>query len=214
MAADTTETASGDRARAPAIQLEIVTPKGRALLANADEVTAPSVQGEFGVLPGHLPLLAALRTGLVTYRQGGETKRCAVGAGFAEAGPDKVVILTDEYAARDDVDPVVVRKDLAEVQEQLQKLEGVPVVAREAKGGEAAERDARARREVLIARENWLAAQLELYGDPPAATQRPYEEFGPPAPPAEDELPGGQEPQASTGSSDRAGGSDGSRRDK
>jgi F0F1-type ATP synthase epsilon subunit len=73
------------------ILLEIVTPKGRALSVSADEVTAPSVDGEFGVLPGHLPLLAALRTGLVTYRVGGETKKCAVGPGFAEAGPDKVV---------------------------------------------------------------------------------------------------------------------------
>ena len=48
------------------IELEIVTPKGRALTAMVDEVTAPSVQGEFGVMPGHLPLLAALRTGIVS----------------------------------------------------------------------------------------------------------------------------------------------------
>ena len=84
---------------------------------------------------------------------------------------------------------MVVRKDLAEVQQELQKLEAVPVVAADAKGGEPGEKDARAHREVLIARENWLAAQLELYGDPPMATQRTYEEYGPPAPPAEDELP-------------------------
>src|SRR5579872_4133649 len=101
------------------IALEIVTPKGRALAASVDEVTAPSVQGEFGVLPGHLPLLAALRTGIVTYREGNETKRVAVGPGFAEAGPDRLVILTDEYTDRDKIDPVVVRKDLAEVQAQL-----------------------------------------------------------------------------------------------
>jgi F-type H+-transporting ATPase subunit epsilon len=171
------------------IALEIVTPKGRALMAAVDEVTAPSVAGEFGVLPGHLPLLAALRTGLVTYRVGGETKRCAVGPGFAEAGPDKLVILTDEYTERDRVDPVVVRKDLAEVQAELQKMEGVPVVAPGTQGAEGEAVTARARREVLILRENWLAAQLELYGDPPMATQRPYEEYGPPAPPAEDEVP-------------------------
>ncbi|HEY5319225.1 MAG TPA: hypothetical protein VIJ20_14650 [Solirubrobacteraceae bacterium] len=48
------------------IALEIVTPNGRALSASVDEVTAPSVKGEFGVLPGPLQLLAALRTGLVT----------------------------------------------------------------------------------------------------------------------------------------------------
>jgi F-type H+-transporting ATPase subunit epsilon len=171
------------------IALEIVTPKGRALMASVDEVTAPSVQGEFGVLPGHLPLLAALRTGIITYREGSDTKRCAVGGGFAEAGPDKLVILTDEYIDRDHVDPVVVRKDLAEVEQQLQKLEGVPFVAAGAKGADAEDAAARAQREVLIARENWLAAQLELYGDPPMATQRPYEEFGPPSPPAEDEVP-------------------------
>jgi F-type H+-transporting ATPase subunit epsilon len=171
------------------IQLEIVTPKGRALSASVDEVTAPSVNGEFGVLPGHLPLLAALRTGLVTYRQGNETTRVAVGAGFAEAGPDKLVILTDEYAERSHIDPVIVRKDLAEVEQQLAKFEGVAIVAPEAKGGDPSEIDARVQRNVLIARENWLAAELELYGDPPPATQRPFEEFGPPAPPADDEVP-------------------------
>src|SRR5579862_5199354 len=125
------------------IQLEIVTPRGRALTASVDEVTAPSVEGEFGVLPGHLPLLAALRTGIVTYRQGSETTRCAVGPGFAEAGPDKLIILTDEYAERSQIDPVVVRKDLAEVEHELAKREGVPVVASEAKGGEAPEIEAR-----------------------------------------------------------------------
>ena len=171
------------------IALEIVTPKGRALTASVDEVTAPSVNGEFGVLPGHLPLLAALRTGIVTYRQGGETKRCAVGAGFAEAGPDRLVILTDEFTEREQIDPVLVRKALAEAQQDLQKLEGIAFTAAGAQGTDAAAADARAQRDVLIARENWLAAQLELYGDPPAATQRPYEEFGPVPPPPEDEVP-------------------------
>jgi F-type H+-transporting ATPase subunit epsilon len=171
------------------IQLEIVTPRGRALTASVDEVTAPSVSGEFGVLPGHLPLLAALRTGIVSYRQGTATTRVAVGAGFAEAGPDKLVILTDEYADRSQLDPVLIRKDLADIEQQLAKLESVPIVASEARGGDAAEIEARTQREVLIARENWLAAELELYGDPPPATQRPYEEFGPPAPPPDDEIP-------------------------
>jgi F-type H+-transporting ATPase subunit epsilon len=175
---------AGDR-----IQLEIVTPRGRALLANVDEVTAPSVNGEFGVLPGHLPLLAALRTGIVTYREGVETKRCAVGPGFAEAGPNKLVILTNEYAERSQIDPVVVRKDLAQIEQQLAKLEGKAIVAPDTKDPDATAVEARVEREELVARENWLAAQLELYGDPPAATQRPYEEFGPPPPPADEDVP-------------------------
>lgn len=171
------------------IQLEIVTPRGRALTASVDEVTAPSVGGEFGVLPGHLPLLAAVRTGIVSYRTGADSKRCAIGNGFAEAKPDRLVILTEDYIEREAIDPVVVRRDLAEVQAQLQKLEAVPVVAADTKGAEAAFADARVARETLIARENWLAAQLELYGDPPTATMRLYEEFGPPPPPPDDEVP-------------------------
>jgi F-type H+-transporting ATPase subunit epsilon len=171
------------------IALEIVTPRGRALTASVDEVTAPSVQGEFGVLPGHLPLLAALRAGIITYREGNQSTRCAVSQGFAEVGADRVVVLTDEYTERGTVDPVLVRKDLAEVQQQLQKLEGVPIAAADARAVDAPTSEARAQREVLIARENWLAVQLELYGDPPFATQRPYEEFGPSPPPPEEEVP-------------------------
>lgn len=154
------------------IELEIVTPKGRALAVTVDEVTAPSVQGEFGVLPGHLPVVAALRTGLVSYRVGAETKKCAVGPGFAEAGQNKLLILAEEYAVRDGIDPVVVRKELAEVEQKLEKLlaqlEATPEIESE--------------RKHLIDQENWLAAQLELYGDPPPATMRPFEEWGPPPP--------------------------------
>jgi F-type H+-transporting ATPase subunit epsilon len=173
------------------IRLEIVTPRGRALAANVDEVTAPSVGGEFGVLPGHLPLLAALRTGIVAYRQGGETKRCAVGTGFAEAGPDKLVILTTEFAEPEKIDPVLVRQELAEIQRQLTKIEGVPIAAADAKGADPAAVAARAERDTLIAKENWLAAELELYGDPLPATQRPHEEFGPATTPEDEDRQNG-----------------------
>ncbi|MBX3264532.1 MAG: ATP synthase F1 subunit epsilon [Labilithrix sp.] len=152
------------------IELEIVTPKGRALAETVDEVTAPSVQGEFGVLPGHLPVVAALRPGIVTYKQGNELKKVAVGPGFAEAGQNKLLILAEHFADRAGVDPVVVRKELAEVQPKLDKvlsvLESTPELEAEKKS--------------LIEQENWLAAQLELYGDPPPPTMRPFEEWGPP----------------------------------
>ncbi|MGO8996077.1 MAG: ATP synthase F1 subunit epsilon [Polyangiaceae bacterium] len=158
------------------ILLEIVTPKGRALSVSADEVTAPSVDGEFGVLPGHLPLLAALRTGIVSYRVGSDTKKCAVGPGFVEAGPDKVAILTDEYIEREGIDPVLVRKELHEVQGQMNAEIG--------KSSDPANEEI----QLLVRRENWLAAQLELYGDPPPATMRPFETWGPPAPPEEEDV--------------------------
>ncbi|MBX3207873.1 MAG: ATP synthase F1 subunit epsilon [Labilithrix sp.] len=159
------------------IELEIVTPKGRALAETVDEVTAPSVQGEFGVLPGHLPVVAALRPGIVTYKQGSELKKVAVGPGFAEAGQNKLLILAEDFADRASIDPVVVRKELAEVQPKLDKvlsaMESTPELETEKKS--------------LIEQENWLAAQLELYGDPPPPTMRPFEEWGPPPTPLAEE---------------------------
>ena len=159
------------------IDLEIVTPNGKALSASVDEVTAPSVDGEFGVLPGHLPIVAALRTGIVTYRQGSESKRVAVGAGFAEAGQNKLLILAEDYAERPQIDPVLVRKDLTETDAKLEKILAILEPTAENL----------AEKKTLIDHENWLAALLELHGDPPAATMRPHEEWGPPVPPIVEE---------------------------
>src|SRR5215831_10977323 len=108
------------------ITLEIVTPRGTALREEVDEVTAPSVSGEFGVLPGHLPLLAALRTGIVTFHKGGAETKLAVAEGFVEVKDDRALLLTDKVARREEVDPVKVRLELKDVDEQLDHYTGAP----------------------------------------------------------------------------------------
>lgn len=134
------------------IQLEVVTPTGMALREQVDEVIAPSVQGQFGVLPGHLPLMAAMATGLVGYRQGETLHQVAVGNGFVEVNHDETLVLTDRYTVKDDVDVLTVRERLKEVDEELESWQG--------------ELNDVHRLE-LIEEEQWLAAQLELIGDPP-----------------------------------------------
>jgi F-type H+-transporting ATPase subunit epsilon len=144
------------------IALEIVTPDGVKLSESVDELTAPSVDGEFGVLPGHIPLLAALKTGIVSYRIGSDTKRVAVGAGFAEVLDDKALVLTDHFIKKDEVDPVRARLDLKEADEALDHFAG------DMTGADYA---------ALVRKELWAAAQLELYGDPPPPTIRNVHEF-------------------------------------
>lgn len=134
------------------IFLEIVTPSGVALRERVVELTAPSVAGEFGVLPGHLPLLAALRTGLVTYKQDGKENKIAVHHGFVEVVNDTALLLTEKFAKRDDVDVVRVRKRLKEVDDELDHWTGELTDPRRAE---------------LIEEEQWLATQLELIGDAP-----------------------------------------------
>lgn len=172
------------------IELEIVTPKGRALSETVDEVTAPGAMGEFGVLPGHVPVVTSVRAGLVAYRQGSETKKVAIGNGFAEAGQNKLLILAEEFTDRASVDPVLVRKELNELQPKLDKILAATELTPEV---EVEKRE-------LIDQENWLAAQLELYGDPPPATMRPFEEYGPPVPPIVEEEEGATATDLPTGS--------------
>lgn len=142
---------------AETIDLEIVTPTKVELHERVNDVTAPSIAGEFGVLPGHLPLLAALRPGIVSCHKDGELLRFAVSHGFVEIAHDRALLLTDRFLRREDIDVVKVRLQLKEVDAELDHWQGDLTDPR--------------RRE-LIEEEQWLATLLELYGDPPLPTVR------------------------------------------
>lgn len=135
--------------------LEIVTPEGTALKESVDELTAPSIAGEFGILPGHLPVLAAVKTGIIRWKKGAEANACAVGWGFIEVSGDHAYVLTDRYAKREGLDPVRLRADLKDIDEKIDHFKGDP--------------DSSEYQE-LVNNELWYAAQLELHGDPPPPT--------------------------------------------
>ena len=102
------------------LRVEIVTPRGAALSAEADEVVLPGVLGELGVLPGHLPLLAGLRPGVLRLRVGGSTRAVAVGTGFVEVGAgDKVLVLSEAFAQPKDLDVEAARRDFQEADQRL-----------------------------------------------------------------------------------------------
>ncbi len=101
------------------LTFEVATPLGLVLNTKVDSVQAPSVNGEFGVLPGHLPLLAALKPGVLRYRIGAHSHVAAVSAGFVEAGSDKVLMLTDAYLAPKDIDEGAARGDLERAEADL-----------------------------------------------------------------------------------------------
>ena len=100
------------------IHLTIVTPIGQALDRFVDSVSAPGVQGEFEVLPGHDRVLAMLEEGEVAYRSGHEHGHFAVMGGFAEVGPDRVSILAEGASEAGEID---LAKTIAE-KEQYEKL--------------------------------------------------------------------------------------------
>jgi F-type H+-transporting ATPase subunit epsilon len=85
------------------IVLHIVTPLQH-FEYDVDEVVLPGVEGEFGVLPGHTPLLAALRTGTMWFRQGHERHVLAISIGFAEVLADRVTVLAQVAERAEDLD--------------------------------------------------------------------------------------------------------------
>ena len=77
------------------LQLEIVTPEAKVYDESVDSVTLPTVEGEVGILPGHIPLLASLQPGEIQLTSGGTTENLAIDKGFAQILGDKVSVLTE-----------------------------------------------------------------------------------------------------------------------
>ena len=86
------------------LQLHIVSADRSLVNEQVDEVEIPGVDGYFGVLPGHTPLLAVLQVGELWYRQGQEKHYLSIAFGFAEIQPDCVTILAQIAEKADDID--------------------------------------------------------------------------------------------------------------
>lgn len=90
--------------------LEIVTPDRLVLQKTVDSVTATGIAGEFTALPLHVPFLSALSVGSLSYRENGKLAYVFVSGGFAEVGPDKVLILAEAAELPEEIDVDRARK--------------------------------------------------------------------------------------------------------
>ncbi|WP_432822373.1 F0F1 ATP synthase subunit epsilon [Trichloromonas sp.] len=102
--------------------LELVTPYKKALSEEVDEVTAPGTLGEFGILPGHTPMLTTLKIGELSYRKGGENFHLAVNWGYVEVENDKVTVLVETAEPADEIDLERAKAALGRAEEALKKL--------------------------------------------------------------------------------------------
>lgn len=102
------------------IRLQVVTPEKLVVDEEAQIVTAPGSQGEFGVLAGHTPFLTTLQNGAVRYTdQKGEEHFVFVSDGFAEALPDRVTVLAESAERRRDIDVARAQAALERAQKRL-----------------------------------------------------------------------------------------------
>jgi F-type H+-transporting ATPase subunit epsilon len=105
------------------IKFEIVTPYGLILSEDVDEVACTGSEGDFGVLPGHVPFFTTLKIGMLSYKKGNATKYVFVNWGYAEVGPDRVMVLADSAEKSEDIDPDRAKAAMKRAEERLKKTE-------------------------------------------------------------------------------------------
>ena len=77
------------------LTLEIVTQEDRVYSDTVDTVVIPTLEGEIGILPGHIPLLTQVADGELRVTKGTVTTGLVVGEGFAEIEGDRVKVLAE-----------------------------------------------------------------------------------------------------------------------
>src|SRR4029079_14356555 len=116
------------------MRLSVTTPRGSLVDTAVDEVTAPGELGEFGVLPGHVPLMSALKPGVLWYKTKEHSGVLAIGQGFLQVAPlpqgddhggrDRVLVLVDQALTAGDVDTGDAEKELATADRELAAWHG------------------------------------------------------------------------------------------
>jgi F-type H+-transporting ATPase subunit epsilon len=105
--------------------LEIVTPYGLVFSEEVDEVTASGSEGEFGVLPGHVPFVTTLKVGMLSCKKGSEPKYFFVNWGYSEVGGEKVLILADSAEKSEDIDMERAKAAMKRAEERMRQAENV-----------------------------------------------------------------------------------------
>ena len=118
------------------LQLEIVTPDTKVVTVEADYVGIPGVEGEFGVMPNHIPFLSALDIGGLYYKAEGKTEFVFVAGGFAEISNNRVSILAESAELVANIDKTRAEQARERAQKRLapvtQGVEDVDVLRAEA----------------------------------------------------------------------------------
>ena len=101
------------------LHLSVVTPSAMIVDQDVTYVGAQGLEGDFGVLPGHAALLAALRVGHIFYKNGDDTRYVFVSGGFAEVSNNKVIVLAETATRAEDIDTERAAKAKARAEERL-----------------------------------------------------------------------------------------------
>jgi F-type H+-transporting ATPase subunit epsilon len=103
---------------------DLVSPEKLAFSGEVDQVDIPGVEGDFGVLAGHAPVVAAIRPGILTVFAGGTQEKIIVTGGVAEVSERGLTVLADVARTLEELDRARLADVIAEMEAKLAEKEG------------------------------------------------------------------------------------------
>ena len=103
---------------------DLVSPEKLAFSGEVDQVDVPGVEGDFGVLAGNAPVVAAIRPGILTIIAGGTREKVIVLGGLAEMSEKGLTVLADVATSIQDLDRAQFAETIAEMEAKLAEKEG------------------------------------------------------------------------------------------
>jgi F-type H+-transporting ATPase subunit epsilon len=105
------------------VQFELVSPERLIVSAEVEMVVVPGTEGNFGVLPGHAPLISTIRPGTIDiYQSGSISERIFVVGGIAEVTPERCTVLAEKAMAPDALDRSAIEAELQTAEGNLPTL--------------------------------------------------------------------------------------------
>ncbi|VAX07548.1 ATP synthase epsilon chain [hydrothermal vent metagenome] len=101
------------------LHFELVSPERLLMSTDVDMVVVPGVEGDFGVLINHAPVVSTLRTGVLEVHNGDAPELLLVRGGFAEVNPEGLTVLAEEAMLLSDVDRAALEAELKNANEDV-----------------------------------------------------------------------------------------------
>jgi F-type H+-transporting ATPase subunit epsilon len=103
---------------------DLVSPEKIAFTGDVDQVDVPGIEGDFGVLAGHAPVVAAIRPGILTVTAGGNQQKIVVLGGIAEVSEKGLTVLADVATSVADLDALQFAQTVAAMEAALASKQG------------------------------------------------------------------------------------------
>jgi len=103
---------------------DLVSPEKLAFSGEVDQVDVPGMEGDFGVLAGHAPIVAAVRPGILTITTGDTHQKIIVLGGLAEMSEKGLTVLADVATSTAEIDHAMFAETIADMEAKLAEKEG------------------------------------------------------------------------------------------